>query len=47
MPTSNKPESPLQTTLPQPLTVWWSGFDYVFGYQLKMVQQFWGFTGRR
>ncbi|MFO1346780.1 MAG: hypothetical protein U1E85_10845 [Rhodocyclaceae bacterium] len=30
-----------------PLTVWWSGFDYAFGYQIKMLQEFWGIPGER
>lgn len=32
------------TGMPIPLTAWWSGFDYVFGYQLKLVQEFRGFS---
>lgn len=31
--------------LPLPLTAWWSGFDYIFGYQIKLVQNFWGISG--
>lgn len=30
---------------PGPLPVWWSGFDYLFGYQLRMLQEFWGIGG--
>lgn len=29
--------------MPMPLNAWWSGFDYIFGYQIKMLQEFWGF----
>jgi hypothetical protein len=47
MSSSNKQDAPVQATLPQPLSVWWSGFDYVFGYQLKMVQHFWGLSDKR
>lgn len=25
-----------------PMFSWWSGFDYVFGYQMKLVADFWG-----
>jgi hypothetical protein len=47
MSTLNKQDTPLQTPSPQLPTFWWPGFDYVFGYQLKMVQHFWGLNGRR
>lgn len=30
--------------LPTPLYAWLSGLDYVFGYQLKLVREFWGIT---
>jgi hypothetical protein len=33
--------SPIHT--PLPLTAWWSGFDYIFGYQIKLVKELWGF----
>ena len=32
----------LNAFMPPAITAWWSGFDYVFGYQLKLVQEFWG-----
>jgi hypothetical protein len=25
------------------LTAWWSGFDYIFGYQIKLVKELWRF----
>ena len=34
--------SALPVPMPPALTAWWSGFDYIFGYQLKLVQEFWG-----
>jgi hypothetical protein len=42
MHTSNKPRNHLQVLMPPPLSAWWSGFEYVFGYQMKMVKEFWG-----
>lgn len=46
MSNSHDQDSALQTVAPPPFTVWWSSFDYVFGYQLKMIKNFWGFTDR-
>jgi hypothetical protein len=40
--TSNKPRNHLQNFMPPHLSAWWSGFEYVFGYQMKMVKEFWG-----
>lgn len=34
--------NPLSVPMPLPANAWWSGFDYVFGYQIKLVRQFWG-----
>lgn len=34
--------TPSTVSVPLPINAWWSGFDYVFGYQIKLVQQFWG-----
>lgn len=42
MPTSNTPRNHLQAIMPLPVSTWWSGFEYVFGYQLKLVKEFWG-----
>jgi hypothetical protein len=42
MPTSNTPNNDTPTIMPVPLSAWWSGFEYVFGYQLKMLKEFWG-----
>ncbi len=27
-----------------PLTHWASGFEYAFGYQLKLIREFWGLS---
>jgi len=32
----------LPATMPLPLNAWLSGFNYIFGYQLKVVREFWG-----
>lgn len=32
----------LNSFVPPALSAWWSGFDYVFGYQLKLIHSFWG-----
>lgn len=32
----------LPATMPLPLNAWLAGFDYIFGYQLKLVREFWG-----
>lgn len=42
--TEQPPENPLQTALFLPLAHWMAGLDYTFGYQLKLLQDFWGFT---
>lgn len=28
-----------------PYAHWAAGFEYAFGYQLKLVREFWGLTG--
>ena len=43
---NSRPALPFATEMPIPLTAWWSGFDYAFGYQIKLLQQFWGFSPR-
>jgi len=32
-----------------PCFAWWNGFDYVFGYQIKLMRDLWGidFSSRR
>jgi hypothetical protein len=32
-----------------PCFAWWHGFDYVFGYQIKLMRDLWGidFSSRR
>lgn len=30
--------------LPSPLEYWLTSFDYVFGFQLKLVQDYWGLS---
>ncbi|MDQ5946554.1 MAG: hypothetical protein QG619_1982 [Pseudomonadota bacterium] len=40
--TSYKTENHSMQPLPTPLYAWLSGIDYVFGYQLKLVKEFWG-----
>jgi hypothetical protein len=42
MSTSQKSTNGLSAYMPTPLFAWCSGFEYVFGYQLKMVREFWG-----
>lgn len=42
MSTSQKTTNSLGAYMPTPLFAWCSGFEYVFGYQLKMVREFWG-----
>lgn len=44
MNTEKHPEDPLQTTLFLPLAHWVAGFDYAFGYQMKLIRDLWGFT---
>lgn len=49
-PTMNDPMQNLRTghllpsPMPLPLNAWLAGFDYIFGYQLKLVREFWGIT---
>lgn len=34
--------SPFQPPVLAPLAFWANGFEYAFGYQLKLIRQFWG-----
>lgn len=42
MSTSQNSDNQFRPALPTPLYAWLSGFDYVFGYQLKLVKELWG-----
>lgn len=42
MSTSQKSANSLGAYMPTPIFAWCSGFEYVFGYQLKLVKEFWG-----
>lgn len=46
MSTSRNTVNQLPPMLANPLSAWWSGFDYVFGYQLKMFREFWGMADK-
>lgn len=47
MSNQNKPYDELQSIALQPISRWWSTFDYVFGFQLKIVQDYWGIGSDR
>lgn len=42
MNTQQHPASQLQNLALQPIAVWFSSFDYIFGFQIKLVQDYWG-----
>lgn len=42
MSTSQQSANSLNARIPMPLFAWCTGFEYVFGYQLKLVKEFWG-----
>lgn len=46
MSTSPKSANNLQAYLPMPLGAWCTGFEYMFGYQLKLVREFWGLADK-
>lgn len=41
---NDQSSTPLQPSLYVPLSHWASGFEYAFGYQLKLIREFWGIT---
>lgn len=36
-----------QTLAMQPFALWRTSFDYVFGFQLKLMQDYWGMRSDR
>lgn len=38
------PYYPPPSLMLAPLAHWYAGFDYAFGYQLKLVWDFWGLS---
>lgn len=44
MKTPPLPDTPFPVALFAPLTHWAAGFEYAFGYQLRLIWDFWGFT---
>lgn len=46
MNTSQSPASPLPPLMLVPLAQWYAGFDYAYGFQLKLLLDFWGLSDR-
>lgn len=44
MNTERPTDYPLPTLFFAPLAHWYAGFDYAFGYQIKLVWDFWGIS---